>query len=83
MDNKTDVGFVNAHAKGDRGHNHARASRHELVLHFGTVLDASVIVVGGHALTAQQLCQLLATATRVGIHNTRAQLIPAEGQQVA
>ncbi len=81
MQNKADVGFVNSHPEGDRGHNDPRSPAHELFLRPGAVFNSGVIVNSSDSLAAQQAGQLLTARPGSGIHDTRARLVGADIQE--
>ena len=83
MDDEADVRLVDAHAKGDRRHDHADAAGHEVVLGLVPVGDARVIVAGGDGLLAQERGQFLTAGAGAGIDDAAARFGAAEGQQVA
>ncbi len=76
--NEANVGLVNAHAKGDGGHDNARLVRHKAILNRSAALHARVVGFGGHAHLAQRKSQRFSLVARVHIDNAAARRLFGE-----
>ena len=67
VDDKADVGFVDAHAEGNGGDDHTHVATHEAILYAGAIRNTGVVVDGVDAMADEQRGQFLTVAAGAGV----------------